>query len=84
MSGQTFSALAPLITVSGAFFLAGLGFFFKATSKLTEVITILKMIQIELGNHETGLRGSVHKMKTDLLVLSGRVSVLEERNRNEN
>lgn len=88
MSGQIAQAVAvswaPLITVSGAFFIAGLGFFFRATSKLTEVITILKIIQHELGDHENGIRGRVHKMTEDMIRFDVRLTMLEERKKHEN
>lgn len=68
-----------MLTVAAMFFIAGMGFFLRANSKLTEVVTILKAIQLELGNHETGLRGVVHRHTRDLLLLDGRMKVLEER-----
>lgn len=76
--------LIALVTMSGAFLLAGLGFFYRGVAKFTEAITILKQIQAELGDHETGLRGSVHRHSKDLLLLDGRIKVLEERSRWEN
>lgn len=78
------SEWAPIVTVSGAFLLAGVGFFFKATSKLTEVITILKIIQHELGDHETGIRGRVHNFNVDMIRFDARLTRLEEKLRNEN
>lgn len=75
---------APFVTVSGAFFLAGLGFFVRATMKMSEIITLLKIIQHELGDHERGIRGSVHKTNEDMLRLDVRVSILEERIKHEN
>lgn len=68
-----------LLTISGAFLLAGLGFFYRGVAKFAEVLVILKAIQHELGDRESGIRGALHSHASALLRQDGRILVLEER-----
>lgn len=66
-----------LFGASVTLMLASLGFLIKGVSVVAQALVILKELKQEIGTHETGLRGSVHKLTTAHLVLEGRVSVLE-------
>lgn len=50
-------------------------------SKLAEIGADVKRIQSDIGTHETGIRGTVHKTANTVLVLDGRVSLLEQSQR---
>lgn len=48
---------------------------------LAEVRSDVKRLVVDVGTHETGLRGHVHKLANAQLIMDGRVSLLEERER---
>lgn len=51
----------------------------RVETGLAEIRTDLKRIAEEIGTHEIGLRGSVHRHSNDIMRLDGRVSLLEAR-----
>lgn len=46
-------------------------------SKLAEISADVKRIQIEVGTHDSGLRGTVHKSANRVTEIDMRLSVLE-------
>lgn len=51
----------------------------RVEGSIESVKSDLKHIRQEIGTHDSGLRGSVHKQHNSLMKLDGRVSLLEDR-----
>ena len=51
----------------------------RVEGKIESIKTDLRLIREELGTHDRGLRGTVHKQQNALFKLDGRLSRLEER-----
>jgi hypothetical protein len=49
-------------------------------SRLAEIGADVKRIQIDIGTHESGIRGTVHKCANTLIVHEARLGTLERHN----
>lgn len=52
-------------------------------AKLAEIASDVKRIQVDIGTHDTGLRGTVHKNANRVTELDMRLGVLERKKEQE-
>ena len=71
--------LIPVLSVLGA----AVGVWIGVHSRVVRVETRIERLEQEIGTHDTGMRGTVHKTANRVTEHEARLIVLERRRQNE-